>query len=444
MKKLAVLATCGLLAGCGVIYITPGVSEEVTQGGLKVRVVPLTAETAVVANRDAYIPRSLPEEIQSRIPPSTNASFDAPDSVLEPVARPDRVATRLPAQLPIEPYRIGVGDELLFASPASGSTVEELSGLLAAQNARQGYTVQDDGSVAIPNVGRVPVNGLTLEGAESALFEQLVDAGFEPAFSIEIAEFGSKRVSVGGAVANPQVLPIALTPLTLGDALLLSGGTPAGADTAVVRLYRAGQLYQVPADEVFTNQNIQSLRLTNGDSIYVDQTFNIEEARAYFEEQISLANLQRAERTAALDALRIQVNALDQQRAFVQTQLELGSLARDYVYLTGEVSNQARVALPFDGQSSLADVLFGEGGFETRSGNPGQIYVLRGSDVPSELAGLTAYHLDAENAANFLLATRLEMRPNDIVFIAEQPVVRWNRAISLVLPTIITTRIAAN
>ncbi len=92
--------------------------------------------------------------------------------------------------------------------------------------------------------------------------------------------------------------------------------------------------------------------------------------------------------------------------------------------------------LPYEQIATLADVLYGEGaGFETRDGNPQHIYVLRGATDPRDFAGLTAYNLDASNAANLLLATRFELRPNDVIFIAEQPVTRWNRAVSLIIPS---------
>jgi polysaccharide export outer membrane protein len=47
---------------------------------------------------------------------------------------------------------------------------------------------------------------------------------------------------------------------------------------------------------------------------------------------------------------------------------------------------------------------------------------------------LTAWHLDAENAVNLAAATRFEMHPNDVVFVAQHPVTAWNRVISQVLP----------
>lgn len=445
MKKLAVLALCGVLAGCGAIYITPDVTEETTEAGLKVRVVPLTAETAIAANRSAYTPRSLPPEFDRAMGltrPSAGAAA-TPEAVFDPVARAATAELRPPPPAPLRPYTIGTGDVLLFASPSASSTVEQLSGLLAAQNARQGYTVQDDGAVAIPNVGRVEVAGLTLEEAEGALFERLVEAGIEPAFSIEIAEFGSRKVSVGGGVARPSVIPLGLNPVTLDEAIALAGGLSApSADYAVIRIYRDGTLYQIPATAFLGRADLRGIRLADGDSVFVDTTYDLARAQAYFEQQIALANLERSARSNALSELRAEIDLRtaerSDRRAAFQRRIELDAVARDYVYLAGEVVRQTRVPLPFEGRATLADILYAEGGFRTQDGNPGQIYVLRGSPDPAEISGLTAYNLDAENAANLLLATRFEMRPNDIVFIAEQPVTRWNRAISLVIPNIVT------
>jgi polysaccharide export outer membrane protein len=55
---------------------------------------------------------------------------------------------------------------------------------------------------------------------------------------------------------------------------------------------------------------------------------------------------------------------------------------------------------------------------------------------------VTAYHLDARNAVNLVLATRFEMRPNDIVFVEEQPITKWNRALQQAFPTLLNTAAA--
>ena len=102
-------------------------------------------------------------------------------------------------------YEIGVGDVVLLSTPTGGTTLQELSGLLAAQNARQGYTIQDDGSINIPNVGRVEIAGQTIKDAEALLFRKLVENQIEPTFSLEISEFNSRKISIGGQSRNLQL-----------------------------------------------------------------------------------------------------------------------------------------------------------------------------------------------------------------------------------------------
>jgi polysaccharide export outer membrane protein len=63
--------------------------------------------------------------------------------------------------------------------------------------------------------------------------------------------------------------------------------------------------------------------------------------------------------------------------------------------------------------------------------------VLRTNSDPSVGGAVTAWHLDARNAANLTLATQFEMRPNDIIFVEEQPITRWNRAFQQFFPTLV-------
>ncbi|EPX75668.1 Polysaccharide export protein [Salipiger mucosus DSM 16094] len=343
---------------------------------------------------------------------------------------------------------MGIGDVVLLATPQTGSTVEQLTGLLAASNSRQGYTVQDDGTISIPNVGRVQVSGMTLEEAEAELFQRLVENQIDPTFSLEIAEFNSKKVSIGGAVTQPTVAPITLTPLYLDEALSAAGGiTVEDQDYASVRIYRDGTLYQVPLRDLYSNNGLRRIQLVDGDSVFVDTAYELDLAQAYFEQQIRISEFRQASRVAALNELNsemsIRRNALGEARDNYMTRLELDSVDRDYVYLTGEVDSQARYPLPFGKTASLADALYSNGGVPTETGNVREIYVLRGSPDPREFGAVTAWQLDARDATNFMLATRFELRPNDVIFVAEQPVTRWGRVISQITPSLITSAASA-
>lgn len=446
MKNVILLISFVALSGCGFAYI----SSDVSQTDAKVRVVPLTAESVLAANQSPYLPRTLPAAFtQMTGNPSLGRGAAAlPEPTLERPRRPDALALRLPPVMPDMPYQIGVGDVLLLATRDVADTVEELTGLLAAQSRRQGYTVQDDGAIAIPDVGRVPVAGLTLEEAEAQLFRRLLGNQMDPTFSLELAAFNSKRVSIGGAVGNPTVVPITLTPLTLDQALSAAGGIQtADPDFASIRIYRDGTLYQIPLETYLSRGDVQKTRLASGDSIFVDTAYQLERAQAYFTEQITLAQFRQTARINALNALQAEIDlrraALDEARGTFQARTELDAVERDYVYLAGEVNTPARFVLPPERTASLADALFSEGGFSSQTANPSQIYVLRGSADPREFGAVTAFHLDASNAVNLMLATRLEMRPNDVVFVAEQPITRWNRAVQQFVPSLINTAAAA-
>jgi len=437
------------LSSCGTVYHSQKVVAGATDEA-KVRVVPVTSQSVLVANRSSYTPHDLPAVFRTTA--SMGGGLRGAGAMPEPSytaqTRPNALATRLPPARQPQPYMIGVGDVVLLATPA-GSSVEQLSGLLAAQNSRQGYTVQDDGSIAIPDVGRVSIAGLTLEEAEATLFQSLVSAQIEPTFSLEISQFNSKKVSIGGAVPNPGVVPITLTPLYLDEALAGVGGTTAeNMDYTSVRLYRDGSLYQIPLEKLYASDSLQKIPLFPSDSIFVDDTYQLDQASAYFSQQIQLASYRQNARTAALSQLNTEVSLrraqLAEARANYTAQAQYDATDRDYVYLTGEVKTQGRFPLPLGRQASLADALYeGAAGLATTTADPRHIYVLRGSEDPMEFDAFTAWKLDTSNVATLTLATRFELRPNDIVFVAEQPVARWNRLINQITPSILNITASA-
>lgn len=430
----------GLLAltGCGAIYISPDVPTDDPD----VTVVPLSAQAVRVANFDPYTPKSLPAVFFATSGTGSTSGITpaAPPATLDRPIRPGRLTFDPPPGAPIIPYRIGVGDVLIVATPSAGSTVEELTGLLAAESRRQGYTVQDDGAIAIPDVGRIQVGGQTLEEAEAALFQALVARQIDPSFSVEISEFNSQRITIGGGVAQPRVVPVGLMPMSLEEVIAAAGGiTLPDQDFTSIRIYRNGQLYQIPLEEYYRDGALQKRLLAPGDSIFVDSSYDLDRAQAYFAEQIQLASFRQSARSQALSELNsemsIRRSVLEEARGNFQARLAADAVDRDYVYLTGEVNAPSRFTLPFGRQASLSDALYSEGGFSNETANPSQVYLLRGRKE----GGINAFQLDFSNAANQVLATSLTLRPNDVIFVAEQPVTRWNRSIQQIFPSLLPT-----
>ena len=183
--------------------------------------------------------------------------------------------------------------------------------------------------------------------------------------------------------------------------------------------------------------------------MFVDTEYELGQAQSYFEQQITLVGARQQARAAALNELQLEVDLrrseLNEARTNYQSRIDLGADNRDYVYLTGEVGKQSRFALPYDRKANLADAMFSEAsGVTVETGDVSQIYVLRASSDPREFGAVTAWHLDTRNAANYALSTRFELRPDDIVFIAQQPITKWNRAVAQLVPSLINITRAAS
>ncbi|MGH1412589.1 MAG: polysaccharide biosynthesis/export family protein [Pelagimonas sp.] len=431
-------------SACGVLYQSPNVTER--EDGSPVTVVPLSTETVARANSAPYTPRALPSVFYATAGNGSpgNGVGAIPASPYLPSANPQQQQFRPLPDVAPEAYRIGVGDILLLATRGTGTTVEQLSGLLAAQNQREGYTVRDDGSIAIPEVGPVQLSGLTIQQAEDRLFQVLVENQIDPSFSLEVAEFHSKRVAVGGAVKTAKLVPITLNTLTLSEAITAAGDISVrDKEFALIRIYRDGNLYQIPVSLYLDRQDLQKKVLLNGDAVFVDTSYDLDRAVEFFKAKIDVISLRTSARSTALQALDTEISlqraSLDERRHLFDLRQKLGAEKRDYVYLTGEVDSQSRFALPYQQHATLADVLYGEGGFDNTTGDPTQIYVLRADDKSDASGSITAYHLNARNAADLIIATRLQMRPNDVVFIEEQQITKWSRALQQLFPSLLRT-----
>lgn len=205
------------------------------------------------------------------------------------------------------------------------------------------------------------------------------------------------------------------------------------------------RVLQIPLETFHNQPELGNRTLVNGDAIYVDTSYDLDRALDFYKQKIDVISLRSSARGTALSALQTEVglqhSALEERRKNFEARLKLDAENRDYVYLTGEVEKQSRVALPFGRQATLADVLYGEGGFDTTTGDPAEIYVLR--QTSADASTVTAYHLNAKNAANIVIATKMQMRPNDVVFIEEQPITKWGRSLQQLFPSLVGAAVSS-
>lgn len=150
------------------------------------------------------------------------------------------------------------------------------------------------------------------------------------------------------------------------------------------------------------------------------------------EERRELLELELAEEQNRLDRL---VADRERARAAFAGRAQFDAIERDYVFITGETTSTQEVEMPLGRSYTLARALLGTGGFDPITGDPSEIYVIRRSAQGSVEEPLSIYHLDAADATRFAIATAMEMRPNDIVFVNPQPVTSWNRTLTQILPS---------
>ena len=94
----------------------------------------------------------------------------------------------------------------------------------------------------------------------------------------------------------------------------------------------------------------------------------------------------------------------------------------------GETGAQSAIPINSTQRPTLSDAIFSGGVLSNITSDFSQIYVLR-----EKKKLFHAYHLDITDPTRIGLASRFEMRPDDIVFVATQPLSLYSRALSQIL-----------
>lgn len=276
-------------------------------------------------------------------------------------------------------YRIGPGDVLsIIVYDHPELTIPAGSERGAAEAGNQ---VRNDGTIFYPFAGHLQVAGLTLEEVRRLLSQRLAGVIQEPQVDVNIAAFNSQKVLISGAVGQPGSVPVTTVPLTVADAISQAGGAAEGANWHEVYLTRNG-----------------------------------------VEERLSLFSLLR--------------EGDQSQNRLLQDGdvLHVPSSENQAVAVMGQVSSPGNVRLGNE-RLSLSDVLARAGGVSETTAEPSGIFVIRGNAIGSERLA-TVYQLDINNAAALVLGSGFAMQPSDVVYVTTAPIARWNRVISLLLPSV--------
>ncbi|MDC0136768.1 hypothetical protein OAI26_09040, partial [Sulfitobacter sp.] len=309
----------------------------------------------------------------------------------------------LPSKSANTPYMLGIGDEVALvqyidALPTIGSIVNSVDSSQSTSSESQNTTksessniisssgrVGTDGSLLLIGVGRLDANGRQISELRDEIRTILIRNGQAPNFQFEINSFNSQkayittdrlsRSSASNAENINAVIPITDRGVTLREVIATAGIDFDESVLTIVRVKRNETTYTIGLSDLLV-KNSKELYLKNQDHVFV-QSFSYQPGK---------------------------------------------------VFLLGGVKPQIIPILP-ESRQTLAEVLFAKDGpLAIASAQRSAVYLLRGRNP------VQAYHLDAQNPVRVLVANEVELRPNDIVFVSEQPLNTFNRTLAQILP----------
>jgi polysaccharide export outer membrane protein len=317
------------------------------------------------------------------------------------VAEANFLKPSFPPTSPFQRYKLGVGDEVTLIQVLD--TIASLSSLAGGVESDEGGAgttlsipgattevvetsgrIGTDGSLLLIGVGRLEASGRGISELRDEARNVFIRNGKAPDFQLEITGFNSQLAYIttdGNVRASNAVIPVTDQSITLREVIANVGIAFNQEVLTIVRFQRSGKTYTFTLADLLAD-NAPKINLKDQDHVFVNH-------------------------------LKYQPGK---------------------VFLLGGVTPRIIRILPEERQT-LAAALFAEGGpLDTPSAQRSAVYLLRGRK-PTQ-----AYHLDAQNPASVLVADAVELRPNDIVFVAEQPLTSFNRTLLNILPLRILLR----
>lgn len=240
-----------------------------------------------------------------------------------------------------------------------------------------GHLVTDDGTIFYPYVGTVQVAGKTVSEVRTILTRMIAEKIVNPQLDVKVITYRSQKAYIVGEVAEPGPQPITDQPLSIIQAINLSGDVKREADMANVTLSRNGETFNIDLLAMYKDGDMaNNILLENDDILYIPD--------------------------------------ISQQKVFV-----LGEVTRPSSLLMNK------------GRMSLSEAIADAGGVNNVTANTDRIFVIR-----REIDRTNIYHLDGSSPDALILGDQFELRPRDVVYVETAGITRWNRVIEQILPTV--------
>ena len=240
------------------------------------------------------------------------------------------------------------------------------------------YLIAQDGMIDLPFIGKIKLDGLTLNQAQSILVDIIKDFYKNPDLQIKIEDFNSSKVYIVGAVRNQKTIKLDQKPVKLIEAAIEANFNPSAEDKMSGTkgfLRRDNKVYKINLANAFSGTDEkENFYLKKDDVIFIDRN-------------------------------------------------------SDAIHVFGEVSKPG-IYFPNIGYSLTE--LISTSGLNQITANAKKVYVIR--EKFETFLEIDVFQLDISDPVSLIAGRKFMLQSKDIVFIPPTEIVKWNRTISLLLP----------
>ena len=240
------------------------------------------------------------------------------------------------------------------------------------------YLVDQDGMIDLPFIGKVKVNGLSLNDTQNILTDVIKEFYKNPELQLNIEEFNSSKVYIVGAVRNQKTINLNQKPIKLIEAAIDANFNPSAADKLFGTkgfLRRDNKVYKINLTNAFSGSDEkENFYLKKDDVIFIDRN-------------------------------------------------------SDAIHVFGEVT---KPGVYFPNLDYSLTELISTSGLNQITANAKKVYVIR--EKYDSFLEVDVFQLDIKNPVNLIAGKKFLLQSKDIVFIPPTEIVKWNRTISLLLP----------